>query len=727
MRIGEPRDSTSLVNCADEPIHMPGFIQPHGAMLVFSSTMGLVAWSNNVPALLGLKVSYGLCYALLEFPAHVKELIVLAHAELLQGHTRTRHLEVTIGDAIHDCVVHGYQHRIYVEFEVRALASHTVADAGLSSHQRIDRFRRKQSIHEMLALAVRHVRQLTGFDRVMAYRFRHDDSGDVVAEDCADDMTPYLGMRYPASDIPAQARRLYIVSTLRIIPDIGYEPVPMLGRIGDLAVDMSHCTLRSVSPIHIEYLQNMGVAASMSISIVVDGRLWGLIACHHRAPRLVPYAMRKAIDRLAHVLASTASQLEMAARSQRLAEAAALLQRVSNAMVRPADLMEALVSHSAELCKLMQAQAMVMCVDGHIHSHGTILPVHAQAIVSSKENANLDMVNRSDCSHWPVMTSDVSAAWPGMLGFCFDTALNGWAFFLREDQRETVRWGGNPTPIKTTGALGPRLTPRGSFEEWKQTVLGTALPWDITELAIAEQLAGLLHRKSAIHHTETGRARSELLAMLAHDLRTPLQSISTAASIMVRQNEKLDLARRILASSNRMARLISQVLDMSRLGGGLALGLEPNDHDLAALIRDAASEAGFANPAMRYQFEFDGELLCRVDADRISQVVGNLLGNAAAHCEQGHAVTITLEATQSHAVISVRNKALPIAPEIVATLFDPFKNTSPASHQNRQGLGLGLYIVDAVVAAHGGTVGYDHVQSEVVFSVKLPLARSLCR
>ena len=159
-------------------------------------------------------------------------------------------------------------------------------------------------------MVVQQVRQLTGFDRVMAYRFRHDDSGDVVAEACNDAIEPYLGRRYPASDIPAQARRLYLINTLRLIADVGYTPVPVLGREGDAPLDMSHGVLRSVSPIHIEYLQNMGVHASMSVSIVVNGRLWGMLACHHMAPRQVPYSIRMAADVLAQVLASSVQTLE---------------------------------------------------------------------------------------------------------------------------------------------------------------------------------------------------------------------------------------------------------------------------------------------------------------------------------------------------------------------------------------------------------------------------------
>ena len=132
----------------------------------------------------------------------------------------------------------------------------------------------------------------------MVYRFRSDDAGEVIAETHADDVEPYLGLRYPASDIPAQARHLYLVNRLRVIPDAGYTPVPIEPALhaGGAALDLSHHALRSVSPVHVEYLRNMGVGASMSISIVSGGRLWGLIACHHRTPRLVPPGMRATAD-----------------------------------------------------------------------------------------------------------------------------------------------------------------------------------------------------------------------------------------------------------------------------------------------------------------------------------------------------------------------------------------------------------------------------------------------
>ncbi|HRL30860.1 MAG TPA: GAF domain-containing protein, partial [Ottowia sp.] len=149
----------------------------------------------------------------------------------------------------------------------------------------------------LLQDAVHMVRELTGFDRVMAYRFRADDSGDIVAEERDAALDPYLGWRFPASDIPAQARRLYIENTMRLIADVGSTPVAVRAAPGvDQPLDMSHGVLRSVSPIHIEYLQNIGVGASMSLSIVLEGRLWGMLACHHRTPRQVPYVTRAACD-----------------------------------------------------------------------------------------------------------------------------------------------------------------------------------------------------------------------------------------------------------------------------------------------------------------------------------------------------------------------------------------------------------------------------------------------
>jgi chemotaxis family two-component system sensor kinase Cph1 len=302
-----PAHAVNLDNCDSEPIHTPGAIQPHGALFAFDAGQRLVHCSANAAGLLGVNpLELGDALSGAHFPGYegIHQLLadvqaspdsdVLPHATEVQGPGGT-----------FDVIAYRTASGVICEFESRAGAVPVPAGFSFTSHRSMERLKREQSVASLLSAAVEEIRRWTGFDRVMAYRFRHDDSGDVVAEAVDAALDPFLGRRYPAGDIPAQARRLYVINTVRLIADTRAQPVPVMA--ADAAagpLDMSHGILRSVSPVHIEYLNNMGVAASMSVSIVIGGRLWGMLACHHQQPRRVAYSVRMTCDVLAQVLAA---------------------------------------------------------------------------------------------------------------------------------------------------------------------------------------------------------------------------------------------------------------------------------------------------------------------------------------------------------------------------------------------------------------------------------------
>lgn len=187
--------------------------------------------------------------------------------------------DVVLAGVTFDLIVHRCDKAVAAEFERHIPAVSHPAAFAVKAHRGMDRLRRQRTIQSLLEVAVQELQERNGFDRVTAYRFGHDGSGEVVAESRRNDLEPFLNLRYPASDIPPQARRLYVINTLRLIADVRSTPVPLrAGGSETQTLDMSHCVLRSVSPVHIDYLTNMGVRASMSVSIVIDGRLWGLPA-----------------------------------------------------------------------------------------------------------------------------------------------------------------------------------------------------------------------------------------------------------------------------------------------------------------------------------------------------------------------------------------------------------------------------------------------------------------
>ena len=714
-----------LQSCADEPIHIPGFIQPHGFMLFFSLDGTLEGWSANLPADLSI-LDAGCEFRTCALPPVTVELIEECLATQVDGECAPAFAAVTLGSADYDCIVHATRGRIVAEFESRDVPADAVALFAVKAHSSIERVRRQRSIETLLETAVRQVREFTGFDRVMAYRFREDDSGDVVAEARREDIVPYIGQRYPASDIPAQARRMYILTTLRMITDIGYTPVPLLGTPGAEPLDMSYSVLRSVSPIHVEYLRNMGVGASMSVSIVINGRLWGLLACHHMGRKQVPYSIRMAADVLAQVMASTIQSIEARQDARQVEQAAQVRTSVVESLLIDEEPLDALAHHAEALQASSGAHAMICVHNGKLISFGAIERETADAIGRSLAGDASDLLVRDKLDDWPPALQSTIGKWVGMLGLPFDPPGGGWCLLLRTEQIEQVTWAGRPEKTVTYGPLGPRLTPRGSFDAWCETVRGRARPWEAAVLSNARLMLSELLRASNARRAQTETTRAQLLAMLGHDLRDPLHSINMAGTLLERGKGDVQptLGKRIQSSSNRMQRLIGQVLDMSRIDGGLGLGLVLDLVDLAALTEDLVDEMRLAYPGIHYSYVNPGPTFIRADGGRISQVISNLLSNERHHGKVGGPIDVVLRAEAGWATVDVRNEGAPIPDEQTLNLFNPFKRSALQNPRNRTGMGLGLYIVATIVREHQGEIGYRYEDGHVIFSVRLPLAET---
>ena len=711
-----------LSSCADEPIHIPGSIQPHGALLFFQGDGQLEGWSGNVPALLGVVPQLSSSYTALALPQAAVEAIAECIAARDDEDAAPLAAGLSIGGAEYDCVVHAQHGRILAEFELRGTSSEEVSRFAIKAHGLIDRLRRQKTIDALLASAVQQVREFTGFDRVMAYRFRADDSGDVVAESRRDDLVPYLGQRYPAGDIPAQARRLYTLNTLRVIADMDYNAVPLHGAPGAAPLDMSFAVLRSVSPVHVEYLKNMHVRASMSVSIVINGRLWGLIACHHMAPKLVPHAIRMAADVLAQVMASTIHSIESRLETAMIERSASARTKLIEDLLLEDDPLETFSRFSDAMLAATQAQAQITSYYGKVRVHGAELPPGlAEAIVASLPEGTHDLVVREKLDDWPEPVRAQLGKWVGMLALPFDPPAQGWTVLLRLEQIEQVAWGGRPEKTTAFGPLGERLTPAGSFHARYGAVRGRAHPWEPTILANSRLTLAELVRVMTSRRTQLDATRAQLLAMLGHDLRDPLHSINMAGMVLEKGSAQPTLGKRIQSSTSRMQRMITQVLDMSRIDGGLGLGVTLEPVNLTALVEDLIDEARTAYPAIPFQLACDEPATVNADSGRLAQVLSNLLSNARHHGAAGKPVRVCVTVQGKEAVVDVSNAGDPIPPELVATLFNPFKRASLHNPRNRTGMGLGLYIAQQIVREHHGEIAYRHDGSEVIFSVRLPL------
>lgn len=718
--------TVDLSNCDSEPIHIPGSIQNHGALLCFAPDGTLASGSANASALLGPlpEVGQGLGEAHLDASARA---VIQAALEDRYGYVDARMLVLPAG--VFDLVTHKSEGVLIAEFERRPADAAALDSFALAAHQAIQRIQRQQTVADLLSLAVDEIARITGFDRVMAYRFLHDDSGEVVAEHRREDLESFLGQRYPASDIPAQARRLYVINPIRLIADVGAPTVPLQPDLNPLtgrALDLSHGILRSVSPVHIEYLSNMGVGASMSLSIVIGERLWGLIACHHMSPHLVPHAVRMSCQLLAQFVSALVERNLNAERARALEESAALRREIVAQVTDREDLVLALSSAPESFLRLMNAHGGAITLDRKTQVFGKAPSREGvNALINwLNEHHSADLFSTSSLG---ADVPDLKAAMGdicGVLAVRFYREQNGYAFWFRNEQVEDVRWGGNPEKKYSIGPLGPRLTPRGSFAVWKETVRGKSLPWEKTQTEVASQLRLDLQEVALTNENLVKRARETLLATLGHDLRDPLQAIMMAARMIeVREHSpsSSNLSKRISSSSSRMHRLISQVLDISRLQSGMGLDIQRRPVDVRKMVSEIVNEARMAYPDNEIILEAEdcGEIA--LDGDRISQVVSNLISNTRHHGEIGKPSTLIVFRREDVLTIAVSNHGPAIPEPVRSNLFKPYKKESLGNQRNTRGLGLGLYIVSEIVHGHGGKIAVSCDNNIITFTVTLPI------
>jgi len=470
-----------LTTCDREPIHIPGAIQPHGVLLALDEHGRAVMVSANVAGLLGVAAEDAIGCTLAELVGWDLAAAIAEGAEV-----------VALGDREVEVRQHRSGERLVVEIEPVSTAGQTRLSYQ-STRGAMARLAQAPSVVDLAAQLAVEVRGLLGFDRVMVYRFDEDWNGEVIAEERRDDLNSFLGLHYPATDIPAQARRLYTVNWTRLIADIDYVPVP-LHPVFDPAtgepLDLSHATLRSVSPIHIEYLSHMFVTASMSISLVVDGELWGLVACHHYSgPHRPNHDARSAAEFLGQVASQLAGDRERADSRERTLAAQTVLGRIAARTSASPDSPLVSIMDDPELLSLVGATGAVLSYDGVLTVRGEVDldPAQLQAIASALEDGSSYATSTDHLAALVPELEDVSSA-AGVLRVGSDS--DRWLLWFRPEQERVVDWGGDPTNKQLAAAEGAhvRLSPRRSFEKWRQVVRGRSTPWAPWKLEVADAL-----------------------------------------------------------------------------------------------------------------------------------------------------------------------------------------------------------------------------------------------
>jgi two-component system, chemotaxis family, sensor kinase Cph1 len=372
---GQPspgRHSARARSCDAEPIHIPGSIQPHGVFLLFDSASERLAhWAGDMDRLTGAEPTAGM---------RSDELLGAPLQDLIGSRLLIAGEEAVHAGAIEPpgkepltVVVSRTGSFIAVELEPAGIGGNAIA--ALEQVRAVsDRIGSMPSLADACQAAATHVRSIIGYDRVMVYRFLDDGSGSVVAEARAPDAAAYMNHRFPESDIPAQARDLYRRNLIRVIPDSSYTPAPLRPEVPALSIDMSHCVLRSVSPVHIQYLKNMEVGASISVSLLVDGKLWGLIACHHRSARSVSAESRLLCRHVGTSLSAFILSFGYAEDSRQRAARSAALEETLKSLRATSDPERMLRSSAGQLARLVDCGGFALLADGELVASAGKLP-----------------------------------------------------------------------------------------------------------------------------------------------------------------------------------------------------------------------------------------------------------------------------------------------------------------------------------------------------------------
>jgi len=486
-------EQVNLTNCDREPIHIPGSVQPFGFLLALLSDFSICMASENAGDYLGTEVSALLQRPIADVFTPQAVTAIRTRVDYLSGPDAVERifgLTIQPGTPPFDLAIHFSGAYLVVEAEPSVVQPDV--NSGELVRLMLGRLRKTRGMSELAQESARQLKVLTGFDRVMVYRFQEDGSGEVIAEAASSGLESFLGLHYPASDIPRQARILYQRNWLRIIADIDAKPAQLQSTSTHSAalLDLSMSVLRSVSPIHIEYLRNMGVRASMSVSILRDGRLWGLFALHHYSPRHISFEKRTASELFGQMFSWILEGREREDQMAYEARAHQIQERLMETAAAHAHSTRAIIDFIGEYRKMIASDGIAVWSEGDITLEG-------ETPTENEVKELIGFINRTSpgriCASAEI--AKVYAAGQsfrdraaGFLAIPISRVPRDCLIFFRREVLRSVDWAGDPNKSYSEGPLGSRLTPRKSFELWQETVQGQSRPWTQGDLRIAESL-----------------------------------------------------------------------------------------------------------------------------------------------------------------------------------------------------------------------------------------------
>ena len=597
----------------------------------------------------------------------------------------------------------------------------------------------RDSISDVADSIARYFQDYVGFDAVMVYQFDDDYCGEVIGEATESGSKSFKGLKFPASDIPQQARALYLLNRVRCVFDVNEAAIPLLPRIEESErppLDLSMSMVRSVSPTHITYLKNMGVRSSFSVSLVFEGKLWGLIACHSKQPIYVDQKKRLVCESLGHLYAWQLHTKTLHEKKEHFQNRQRSLNSIVHQLTSYSNPLDAIGEKEKELLQVADSCGMAVITPssnyfvGKTPSESTVMKLLEKfATPNSEQSITLNRLAEQ------VTDSCNLNGIRGMYISCVSAKLGYYTVWFREQRDKTIRWAGRDAAKQDRLKS---LTPRNSFELYLQSVADESVDWTEDDKLIIEGFDHLfipyaLSLKSSLDQQiskleELDKAKDQFLASISHELRSPLNSIVGWTDLALMDVDNVDRMKDALGvikrAASTQAALINDILDLSRIISG-TMKLSTHSLKITHSIAEVAKsfEAGFAGKNIQLSINCDDEHTQILgDNLRIKQVINNLLSNALKFTSKGGTVHIKGRREHSNYLFKVKDNGKGMTREQISHVFERFYQGK--NEHNKNGLGLGLSIVKSLVEMHGGEIyaESDGLDTGTTFFVSLPIA-----
>lgn len=727
------RDIVNLTNCEQEPIHIPGSIQPHGFLLGLKENSFVIDFcSANSEEYIGISHTSLLGKKLQDiFGNDVLASLqkYIADEQMLSSSL----LKLTLEGEDFLCTVHNSNDTYILEAEPVSNNNREVSDVYDQTSQFLLYMHDTHTLKELCQLVANGTREITGYDRVMVYRFDKDYNGEVFAEAVRDDLEPFLGLHYPHTDIPPQARELYMKNLLRLITDINYTPVPIytVDDTTEKNLDLSLSILRSTSPIHVQYLHNMGVGATLTISLIYKKKLWGLIACHHYSPKNLSPEIRLAAQLQGHFITSqidlrqATEEYEVARKTNRD------LEKINTFSLtgKPEGTLNDLVK-APGILELCNAAGVAILFNGSIYRNG-LTPNNDE--VQDIANWLATYTNNTSFSTDKLIDylpnkAEVCGQTSGLIYHSLDIDSNNCIMWFRPETKTEVNWAGDPNKAIVKDKNG--LYPRNSFKLWKEIVSCTSKPWLRPEISTAATYANSLQRQINLliisQEEEKYRKLSELLKetnseleninwISTHDLQEPLRKIQVISSRILSKEKEIsegvqDAIQRMNLSASRMQTLLLDILKYTRLKHTDDAFDAVNLNDIIDELRDEMSETINEKSTV-----IQSEQLPNVKGISflLKQLFANLIANSIKYAAVDRSPVIKIYASpvpmtyngidsDFYNVIHIEDNGIGFESQFSEQIFNIFTKLHASSEY--KGSGVGLALCKKIMQNHKGYI-----------------------